>query len=99
MLGVWERYTRFALMAVFRANTIEIRISYSRKVDSKTAISAKLLYVNIKKGILLSSFVTHSLLGSLAAQAELGDAPKIYGLVFSYHDTRDSKTNIKNSRN
>ena len=48
-----------------------------------------------KKGILLSSFVTHSLLGSLAAQAELGDAPKIYGLVFSYHDIRDSKTNIK----
>ena len=37
--------------------------------------------MNSKKGILLSSFVTHSLLGSLAAQAELGDAPKIYGLV------------------
>jgi hypothetical protein len=34
---------------------------------------------DIGKGILLSSFVTHSLLGSLAAQAELGDAPKIYG--------------------
>ena len=38
-------------------------------------------FMNSKKGILLSSFVTHSLLGSLAAQAELGDAPKIYGLV------------------
>ena len=28
---------------------------------------------DIAKGILLSSFVTHSLLGSLAAQAELGN--------------------------
>ena len=42
-------------------------------------------FMNSKKGILLSSFVTHSLLGSLAAQAELGDAPKIYGLVTKIH--------------
>lgn len=46
-----------------------------------TLFEWKLLFMNSKKGILLSSFVTHSLLGSLAAQAELGDAPKIYGLV------------------
>ena len=34
---------------------------------------------DIAKGRLLASFVTHSLLGSLAAQAEIGDAPKAYG--------------------
>ena len=46
-----------------------------------TLFEWELHFINSKKGILLSSFVTHSLLGSLAAQAELGDAPKIYGLV------------------
>ena len=39
-----KKYTRFALMAVFRVNTIEIRISYSDNVDSKTAISVKRVY-------------------------------------------------------
>ena len=34
---------------------------------------------DIAKGRLLASFVTHALLGSLAAQAEIGDAPKEYG--------------------
>jgi hypothetical protein len=33
---------------------------------------------DIAKGRLLASFVTHSLLGALAAQAELGDAAKNY---------------------
>jgi hypothetical protein len=33
---------------------------------------------DIAKGRLLASFVTHALLGSLAAQAELGDAPVQY---------------------
>ena len=37
--------------------------------------------------------MTHSLLGSLAAQAELGDAPKIYGLVTQ----SDIRTNINKS--
>jgi hypothetical protein len=36
---------------------------------------------DIAKGRLLASFVTHSLLGALAAQAEIGNAPKVYGPV------------------
>ena len=35
------RYTRFASMEVFRANTIEIGISYSHNVCSKPVISAE----------------------------------------------------------
>lgn len=38
---------------------------------------------DIAKGRLLASFVTHSLLGALAAQAEIGDAPKAYGYRYT----------------